>query len=324
VVATEREVVKNERLQCVDDDVDGTVSEALFRAAFESHGYGRPTIGWMEDIERLGADDCRGFYETYYAPNNATVVVVGDVEREALLSLVAARYGAIPAQQMPVEDVRPEPPQREERRVELAAPTPTPKLAVGYRCPAMGDVDHAPLVLLVDVLFSGRSSRAYRRLVHGAELASELGGQVGHFRDPALFEVSATLREGVEVERFLAELEALFEEVRREPPTEAELERVKARNELSTFQGMQSSSGKAEQIGFSELVLGDPAALWTRLDAFARVTRSDLLRAARRYLAPELRTVVVASPNGDDEFEDDEVEDDEVEDDRDRAAGGEA
>lgn len=308
VVSTEREVVKNERLQCVDDDVDGIVGEALFREAFVAHGYGRPTIGWMTDIEGLGPDDCRDFYDTYYAPNNATLVVVGDVERESLLSLVEQRYASIPSQALPVEDVRPEPPQQNERRLELALPTPTPKLALGYKCPAMGDVDHAPLVLLTDLLFSGRSSRAYRRLVHGAELASEVGGQVGHFRDPSLLDIGATLREGVSVERFLAALEELFDEVKRDAPSEAELERAKARNELSTLQSMLSSSGKAEQIGFSEVVLGDPAALWTRLDAFARVTRSDLLRVARRYLVGEARTLIVAMPDGSDGA-DDELDD---------------
>ena len=299
LVASEREVVKNERLQCVDDDVDGAVGERLFREAFSTHGYGRPTIGWMADIEGLTAADCREFYSTYYAPNNATIAVVGDVQREVLLSLIERCYGAIAASELPIEDVHPEPLQVTVRHASMEQPTPTLKLAIGYNSPAMGDVDHPALVLLCDVVFSGRSSRGYRRLVHELEFASEFGGQAGHFRDPSLVDISITAHEGIAAERILAELDELFAELRREPPTQEELERVKARVELSTIQGMQSSSGKAEQIGFCELVLGDPAALWTRLDAFARVTRSDLLRVARRYFVPEGRTVLIVEPGGD-------------------------
>lgn len=296
LVASEREVVKNERLQCVDDDVDGAVGERLFREAFRSHGYGAPTIGWMADIEGLSPADCRTFYSTYYAPNNATIVLVGDVQRAALLDLFQSCYGEIAPSLLPVEDVRPEPPQVAERRVTMEQPTPTLKLAIGYKSPAMGDVDHLPLVLLCDVLFSGLSSRGYRRLVHELELASEFGGQAGHFRDPSLVDISITAREGIPAERILTVLDELLAELRREPPTQEELDRVRARVELSTIQGMQSSSGKAEQIGFCELVLGDPAALWTRLEAFSRVTRSDLLRVARRYLVSEGRTVLVVEP----------------------------
>jgi len=307
LVASEREVVKNERLQCVDDDVEGAVGERLFREAFTAHGYGRPTIGWMADIEQLSPEDCRTFYSTYYAPNNATIVVVGDVDREALLALVAERYGSIPSSELPIEDVRPEPPQVLARSVSMTQPTPTLKLAMGYKCPAMGDADHPALTLLCEVLFGGRSSRGHRRLVHELELASEFGGQPGSFRDPSIIDISVTAREGVTLERLLEEIDAIFEELRSTPPTQQELERVRARVELATIQGMQSSSGKAEQIGFCELVLGDPAALWTRLDAFSRVTRSDLLRVARRYFVPEARTLVIVEPGEDasDEAEDD-------------------
>jgi zinc protease len=273
------------------------VSERLFKEAFTVHGYGRPTIGWMEDIERLGPEDCQQFYSTYYAPNNATIVVVGDVDREKLIRLVADKYGAISASELPVEDCHPEPPQTAERRVAMIEETPTPKLAIGYKCPAMGDYDHAPLVMLSEILFGGRSSRGYRRLVHDLELASEAGASVGNFRDPSLFEVMLTAREEVPPERLLAELDCVLDEAALVPPRDDEIARARARLELGTLQGMQTMSGKAEQMGFCEIVLGDPAAPWSRLDAYGRVTRSDLLRVARRYLRPEGRTVVIVEPD---------------------------
>jgi len=307
-VTSEREVVVNERLQCVDDDVDGTISEELFRQAFTAHGYGRPTIGWMADIEKLSPADCQAFYSTYYAPNNATLVVVGDVERDKLLDLVTRRYGAIGASELPIEDVRPEPVQTAERRVDIDQPTPTPKISIGYKSPAMGDFDHPALMLLCDILFGGRSSRGYRKVVHELELASEVGASLGSFRDPSLFEIGATARDGVTPERVIAEIDALLSEVRSQPPTQAELDRARAHLELATLQGMHTVGGKAEQIGFCELVLGDPSAPWTRLEALARVGRSDLLRVARRYLLRDARTVVVALPNGESDHEHDDDE----------------
>src|SRR5262249_4898266 len=113
-VASEKEVVANERRQSVDDNVDGAVNELLFKVAFRKHGYGWPTIGWMEDIQGFTTDDCVAFYRTYYAPNNAALVVVGDVSTADVLRHAQANYGEMEPSTIPFEDVRPEPPQTEE------------------------------------------------------------------------------------------------------------------------------------------------------------------------------------------------------------------
>jgi zinc protease len=289
-VSSEKEVVSNERRQRVDDDVDGSVSEILYKEAFRTHGYGWPTIGWMPDIQGFTTDDCQAFYRTYYAPNNASLVVVGDVTPREVLLLVQEHYGHLAPATIPVEDVHPEPPQTEERRASVQKPTPTPKVALGYRGPALGDFDHAPLVLLNEILFGGRSSRVYRALVREQEIASEVRGWVGAFRDPALYDVFLSARAGHTVEELL--------EVRREPVSAGELERAKARLELGTLQGLETVGGKAEQIGFYETVLGDPAALFDKLGAYRRVTVGDLLRVARRYLIDSARTVIEVVPDG--------------------------
>lgn len=297
-VASEKEVVANERRMRVDDDVDGAVSELLYQTAFRRHGYGIPTIGFMTDIEGFTTEDCRAFYATYYSPNNATLVVVGDLDPAATLALVQEHYGALARAEIPVEDVSPEPPQTEERRVETRKPTATEKVAIGYRSPALGDFDNPPLVLLCEILFGGRASRMYRSLVREREVASEARGWVGTFRDPALLDVYLTGREGKTCEELLAAHDAIIDAARREAPTQEELDRAKARVELGALQGLETASGKAEQLGFYETVLGDPAALFTRLEAFRRVTRGDLLRVARRYLEPASRTLVLVRPDG--------------------------
>jgi zinc protease len=312
---SEREVVKNERRQTVEDDVDGTVAELLFTEAFQVHGYRFPTIGTMADIESLDLDDCEVFYRTYYAPNNATLVVVGDVEVPELLRLVEARYGAIPAATLPPEPDRTEPPQRDERRVERRMPAEGARLSVGYKSPAMASPDHPPLVLLNEILFGGRSGRVYRALVDRAELATEVQGNVGSFRDPSLWEMSATGRPGVSPAELLAVLDDELARLSGEPPSARELERARARVELGSLMGLETAGGKAEQIGFAESVLGDPSAVLDRIEDFRRVTLDDLARVAQRYVDRGARTVVLVEPEelpdgGDEEGYDDD--DDEV------------
>mgnify|MGYP000420098244 CR=1 FL=1 len=228
-----------------------------------------------------------------------------------LLSAVQTHYGAMPRSVIPVEDVQPEPPQTEERRARIDQPTPTQKLAIGYHGPALGDFDHAPLVLLNEILLGGRSSRVHRALVQQQEIASDVRGWVGSFRDPGLYDVFLGARAEHTGEELLAAYDAIIDEVKRTPIEVAELDKVKARLELGSLQGLETVAGKAEQIGFYETVLGDPAALFHKLEAYRRVTPGDLLRVARRYLVAESRTVIEVFPDGsDDDDDDDETDDD--------------
>jgi zinc protease len=297
-VSSEKEVVANERRQRVDDDVDGAVNEILYKEAFLQHGYGWPTIGWMVDIQNFTTDDCTAFYKTYYAPNNATLVVVGDAEPKRILELAQRYYGHLQPSAIPVEEVKPEPPQTEERRTKTTKPTPTQKVAIGYKSPALGDFDHAPLVLLNEVLFGGRSSRVHRALVQELEIATEIRGWIGAFRDPALYDIYLSARGEHTIEELVSALDTIFEGVKNAPVTQGELDRAKAKLELGTLQGLETVAGKAEQIGFYEVVLGDPGELFHKLAAYRRVTLGDLLRVARRYLVTSARTIVEVMPDG--------------------------
>jgi zinc protease len=295
-VASEKEVVANERRYRVDDDVEGLANELLYKTAFVRHPYHWPTIGWMEDIKNFSPEDCVAFYRTYYAPNNATIVVVGDVRVRQLLLWIRDAYGSIPAQAVPAEDVTPEPPQLDERRIELRKPTASEKLLVAFKGPALGDADHAPLSILSEVLFGGRASRLYRSLVVERELAIDVRGWVSTFRDPGLFECWATARGAHTAPEILPVFDQAFARVRDEVIGEEELARAKARLELGSLQQLETVSGKAEQIGFFEIVLGEPAHAFRRVEAYRRVTAGDLRRVARRYLVDGARTVLRVAP----------------------------
>ena len=295
-VVSEKEVVANERRYRVEDDVEGAASEVLYKTAFTCHPYHWPTIGWMEDIQNFTPEDCAAFYRTYYAPNNAVVVVVGDVREADVLAKIQAAYGGIPAAEIPAEDTRPEPPQTAERRVELKKPTASEKIFVGYRGPALGDADHPALTILSEILTAGRASRLYQRLVVAKELVTDLRGWASTFRDPGLYELTFTARPGITAEAILAEVEPELERLRTEVVTPEELERAKARLELGALQALETASGKAEQIGFYETVLGDPNAAFRKLEAYRRTTAGEVRTAARRYLVDSARTIVVVRP----------------------------
>jgi zinc protease len=302
-VASEKEVVANERRYRVDDDVEGAANEVLYKTAFTKHPYHWPTIGWMPDILGFTPADCERFYKTYYAPNNAVLVVVGDVREEDVLREVREAYGKLAPSVLPAEDSEPEPPQREVREIEMKKPTATEKLLVGYHGPALGDADHAALTLLSEIMFGGRASRAHRSMVIEKEMASEVRGWVSTFHDPGLFEMYATAREGHQTRELLAALDREIERVKRDVVADDELVRAKARLELGTLQSLESTSGKAEVIGFYDLLLGDPSGVFRRLDTYRRVTAGDLRKAARRYLRDGARTIVRVVPDEDDDEE---------------------
>jgi zinc protease len=295
-VTSEKEVVANERRYRVDDDVEGAVSELLWATAFTRHAYKWPTIGWMKDIEGFTTEDCEAFYRAFYAPNNAALIVSGDFKVADVLSRVSKNYGVMPPSILPVENAQPEPPQTSERRVEVKKQTTTEKLVVGYHAPALGDFDHPAISLLSEVLFGGRASRMHQRLVRELELCSEVRAFVGPFHDPGLFELYLAAREGHTAEELLTALDAELQKAIDEPVTLEEMARASARFELGLLGGLETADGKASTIGFYEAVLGRPAAAFERLEATRRLTQSDLLRAARRYLDPSRRSMIIVRP----------------------------
>lgn len=309
-VSSEKDVVTNERAMRVDDDVEGSANEELYKHAFRVHPYHWPTIGWRQDIEGFTTADCRAFYRTYYAPNNATIVLAGDVDEAAALRLVRESYGRLRPARIPAEGHVPEPPQRAERRVTIRRPTPTEKLQLGYRAPAFGDYDNAVLSILNEILLGGRSSRLYRALVSEGEIAAETRGSVAPFRDAGLYEIWVSMREDHGSAEAMTVIERELARLRDEPVSAAELEKAKNRLELGFLQGMETASGKAEQIGFYETVLGDPSRVFGRLEEYRRVTAADVQRVARRVLDVRRRTTVTVLPDGSATADDDDTDTD--------------
>jgi len=295
-VRSEKDVVTNERKYRVDDDVEGMTHERLCALAFRRHGYGWPTIGWMEDIQAFTTEDCLAFYRTYYAPNNATVVIVGDVHEQATLSLIEKLYGEKPSAQLPPEPHRPELAQRQERHKTLRLPAQAEKLVLAYKAPEFMHPKQPALTVLSDILFGGRSGRLPRRLINELELCTQAHGSVTSFAHPGLFEIWLSMRPTVNAQRALDVVEEEFSRMRESRVSDAELEKVRNQLELSALQEMETAHGKAEQIGFYETVTGHTQQLFSRLQLLREVTAADVQDVAQRYLKTEQRTRITVIP----------------------------
>lgn len=297
-VESEKEVVANERRYRVDDDVEGQAAELLYATAFRKHPYHHPTIGSMEDILSFRTADCASFYKTYYAPNNAVVVIVGDVDVEHVLSLLQQYYGPIAPAALPPPPRVKEPQQRSERVKLLRRPTPAAKLLLGYRSPPIADPDFVALTVISDLLFGGRGSRLFRELVRERELVSDLSASVAPFVDPGLFELWFSLRADADLEAVQTRVDAALMRLQRQRVGKDELARTANRYELGFLQSLESASGKADQIGFHEAILGDAALMFSRVAAYREITPQQIMDVARRYLRPELRTRIHVLPSG--------------------------
>jgi zinc protease len=296
VVAREKSVVANERRYRVEDRVDGFLDELLYSTAFSVHTYGHPTIGWMEDIEGFTLEDCLGFYGTYYSPGNAIIVIVGDLDGEAIVGRIAGRLGSLAPHEVPALEAGCEPPQGVERRVAVSREMPAAKLLVGYHIPGIGDATNAAIVVLNTILCGGESGRLVRRLIHDEEVAADFSGWAGVFADPCLLEFQVDLRAGREPEEALAIIDEELAGVVEGGVEESEIATARNRNKLAFYMGLGTASGKANQLGFFETVIGDCGALVTRLRDIDGVGRSGVLEAARATFDPHNRTVILATP----------------------------
>ncbi|MBI4169383.1 MAG: insulinase family protein [Acidobacteria bacterium] len=295
-LASEREVVKEERRLRVDNDVEGALFELLQATAYLAHPYQWPVVGWMADLDAITVADCQAYFRAHYAPNNATVVLAGDFKPERAIELIGKAYGSIPAQPQPAAVVRDEPEQRGERRAVLKKAAQLPAIAVAYHVPGTGGEEVYPLDLVEIILGAGDSSRLVRTLVYEKELATRVFVSNDWRIDPSLFLMYAEAKPGVPLEALEAALHAEVERLGREEVGDTELRKAKNITTTSRVRALKTNSGKAEQVGLFEMYFGSHTRLFTILQSYEAATRADVMKAAGRYLRPDNRTVVTLAP----------------------------
>jgi zinc protease len=299
--AKEIEVVKEERRLRTEDKPHALVHEQLQASAFLADPYRRPIIGWMSDLEVMTAEDARHWYRSWYAPNNAAVVVVGDVDHRQVFELARRHYGAIPARALPERRPIGEPAQRGPRQAVVRAPAELPYLALAWHVPTVRKLDEAKdyfaLQVLAAILDGYDGARLTTRLVREERLAVSAGaGYDGMARGASLFLLDGTPAQGKTVAELQAALKGEIARIREGGVTEAELARVKVQAVAGQVFKRDSLVGQAMEIGMLE-VSGfswrDEAAL---LEGIRQVTAADVQMVANRYFGDETMTVAVLEP----------------------------
>lgn len=294
---TEREVVKEERRLRTEDDPQGALVEALFAQAFLSHPYHWPVIGWFADLDAMSLDDLQRHYDTFYSPNNATLIVVGDIKAEALLPTITRLFEPIPKGPTPKQLLPPEPEQRGERRFLLKREAQVPFVMMGFRVPNYASDDSYALDILESILSRGKSSRLYQGLVYDQKTSLAVGAEYSLMQsDPSLFYFYALVSPGQKVEAVEESLHREIARLQNEPPTELELQRAKNQVEAAHVFEQDSNFRKAMLLGQAETI----GAGWKRVDQFLEriraVTPKDVQRVAKQYLTEDNRTVGILIP----------------------------
>ena len=299
--ARELEVVKEERRLRTDDKPRALVYEQLMATAFQSHPYRRPVIGWMPDLEGMRSEDARTWYRRWYAPNNAYLVVVGDVDHEAVFRDAARHYGTLEAADLPARRIPAEPQQRGPRHTVVKGPAELPYLAMAWQVPALrepvGDRDAYALQVLAAILDGYDGARLTRRLVRDSRIAVSAGaGYDDTGRGPSLFYLDGVPAPGQTVEALQQALRGELQRIADEGVSEVELARVKTQAVASQVYKRDSLMGQAMEIGRLEAA----GLSWrdedTLLAVLRAVSAAEVQAVAQRYFGDDDLTVARLDP----------------------------
>lgn len=304
--AKEIQVVMEERRWRTDDNPQAKVGEQFSSLAYRAHPYNRGAIGHMNDLENMTANDAREWYETWYSPNNATLVIVGDVHAREVLKLTKQYFGALKSHALPVRKPQVEPPQFGERRAVVKAPAKLPYLLMGFHVPTLSEKPETPeqawepyaLDVLAGVLSGNASARLHQHLVRESALAISVGAgyDTTNRGRQSMFELEGTPSQGKTVVELEKALLAEIDKIKLEGVTQTELDRVKAaviaadvyERDSMFYQGMQI--GQLETMNYS----------WRLLDEYSeklkQITSAQVQAVAKKYFLPDQMTVVVLDP----------------------------
>jgi zinc protease len=300
VVESERGVVTSERSTGLENSNYRALSEEVKGAAFRAHPYSWPVIGHASDIAAWTMEDLQQYHKTYYAPNNAIVVVTGAVKLAEVKRLAMQYFEPIPAQTPPKEVRTVEPEQKGERRVYLSKESvSTPNVLFAYHVPESKNPDYYALIMLSDILSAGNSSRLKKSLMFDKQLATQLFSYIPDSIDPNLFYIYAVAAADVAEDKLEQGVIEQVNLIMQEGVTEEELQKVKNRRLVDFYRDMATINGKANNIGTYQLFFGDYKLLFDAPQKFSQVTAEDIKRVASQYLRKANRTVGVLSAQED-------------------------
>ena len=294
----EREVVNEERRQRFDNPPYGNIMEKLYQSAFTVHPYRHLPIGSTKDLNGATLQDVRQFYDTYYVPNDATVVIVGDFSTEHAESLIQEYFSPIPRGTHSISPaISAEPPQTAQRIVQLQQNVALPAFVEAYHIPADGSVDSYPLELVSRILSEGESALIYRKLVYEKQLALQADSSANFSEDPNLFFVFAVMNAGHMPAEGEAAVAAVLDRLKDQPPTEQELQGAKNQVLFELAQDRETSKSLAEQLGYDTVILRNPEEVNTQAARFLAVTPEEVQRVMKKYFVRDNMTLLEVYPD---------------------------
>ena len=289
----ERDVVREERRERIESSPQGQLLEALVATAFEAHPYHNMAAGWASDIENFRLTEAIAFYKKYYVPGNITIGIAGDVDPKECRRLADKYFSILPSGPLPSGPRTIEPPQKGEKRVEVESPA-QPFMAIAYKRPNQLDKDDPVFDVLDEILSGERTGLMYTDLVRDKKIALAAGADAtfpgGKY--PGLFLLFLVPNQGHTVEENEKECYRIIERLKTQKVSDETLERIKTKVRASLIRRLDSNSGMAEALTFYYVNYGDWRKLFTTIDDTDKVTADDVMRVAKKYLAPETRTVV--------------------------------
>lgn len=293
----EKKIVLEERRQRYEDTPENLIIEEVIGVAFKAHPYRRPVIGWTEDIQSISFEDIKEHYKKFYCPNNAFIIVAGNIKKEDIIDQIRDSFERIPSCENGENKKQLyETKQHGERRVILRKKTHLPILAMAYKVPAYPKRDSLSLEILSTILGEGKSSRLYRKLVNEKGLVVDVGTSNSPLsRDDFLFFVLASIKDIAKIEEVERIIREEIEKIKNELPSELELEKAKNQVEASFLFSQDSAFGHALMLGKFE-ILGNWRLMNEYREGIIKVSKKDIQEVARKYLNEDNLTVGVLLP----------------------------
>ena len=294
---SEREVVKEERRVRVENQPYGYLQEDLRAAAFTEHAYHHTPIGSMADLDNATIENVREFFNTFYKPNNATLVVVGDFNSKQALAWVGKYFAGIPASVKPIPRINhPEPAQTAERIVKKSySNTPLPAIVIGYKIPARYSPENYPLDLASNILAGGESSRLYQALVYKDQIAVQAAGFANFSEDPNLYWAYAIMNQGHTPEEGEKAVVAVLDGLKAAQVESQELEKAKNQEIAGFILGRDTDEEKAVALASAAVIGKDPELVNTELARYLAVSAADIQLAAKDYFDLQHATVMLVT-----------------------------
>jgi zinc protease len=293
---SELQVVGEERRWRTDNNPEGLLREIFMGLTFHVHPYKWPVIGYMQDIQAYTPEKLRKFYDTFYVPNNAVLVLSGDFDRRKTKDLIEKYYSRLEAKPVPQRSYPVEPEATKPARKVQSWTVENDSLLVGYKGVAAGTPNSYALDLAANVLGAGNSSRLYKRLVYQTQMATGVTAFNMTNADPGAFMVFVSMKPGVSEEKAEPIVQREIQKMVQAPVTEAELQKAKNQTSMDFMESLTTIDGKAQALAINEIIFGDYTRLFSDLERYDQVTAADIQRAMKEYLQAPKKVTAVLKP----------------------------